>query len=118
VKTRTGWRSMKSERRELLPLGTAQPDRCSAEVLSAMRTLTKREEARMGLLPQTRCSGGGGYFFSVSAMIRLVSAAALFTAAFTSPPWIEVTMAAPTASRTSGTATTGGFQLEFPTLKP
>src|SRR6267142_2415040 len=59
-----------------------------------------------------------GYFFSVSAMIRLTSAAALLAAAFTSPPWIEVTMAAPIASRHSATATTGGFQSGVPTLEP
>src|SRR6266566_1732886 len=51
-------------------------------------------------------------------MIRLTSAAALLAAVFTSPPWIEVTMAAPIASRHSATATTGGFQSGVPTLEP
>ena len=51
-------------------------------------------------------------------MIRLTSAAALLAAAFTSPPWIDVTMAAPMASRHSATATTGGFHRGVPTFEP
>src|SRR5262245_65612007 len=58
------------------------------------------------------------YFFSVSAMMRLTSAAALLSAALTSPPWIETTMAAPMASRHSAAATTGGVHSVVPTLRP
>src|SRR5262245_28703180 len=51
-------------------------------------------------------------------MMRLTSAAALLAAAFTSPPWMDVTIAAPIASRVSATATTGGFQSGAPTFAP
>src|SRR5512135_1520287 len=52
VKMRTGWRSMKSEMRELPPPGLAQPG-CCVDGLSIMRALTKREEAPGGRLPKS-----------------------------------------------------------------
>src|SRR5262245_27322333 len=82
------------------------------------------EDRRRVALDESRPPGaerrqaGTAYFFSVSAMMRFTSVAALFAAALTSPPWIAVTMAAPIASRHSATATTGGFHSGVPTFEP
>src|SRR3990172_8093292 len=118
VKTRTGWCSTKSDHAEAgFPEG-AQVGIGSTRISFAMTGGVKREEALADLLPRRVREIRRVYFFSVSAMIRFMSAAALLAAARTSPPWMEVTMAAPTASRTSATATTGGFQKGVPTFEP